>query len=140
MDPGQTRGLVTNPVDEAECPGWMCAVVRRRFSSGSAGCPSQKLCQPQETLDSRPLLVHASYTYAYTQLLHEPSVSKPDGINGRDRTNAEGETDFRWSVWDEGHRIQMGENVHSRADDCEAQAVEFCWRDLGHKPDKVTRL
>ncbi len=55
-------------------------------------------------------------------------------------TNAEGETDFRWSVWDEGHRIQMGDNVHSRADDCEVQALEFCWRDLGHKPAKVTRL
>ncbi len=41
-------------------------------------------------------------------------------------TNVEGETGFRWSVWDEGHRIQMGENVHSRADDCEVQAVEFC--------------
>ncbi len=56
------------------------------------------------------------------------------------RTNAEGETDFRWSVWSDGYRIQMGENVRSRADDCEAQALEFCWRDLGHKPDKVTRL
>ncbi len=52
-------------------------------------------------------------------------------------TNAEGKTGFRWSVWDEGHRIQMGENVHSRADDCEAQAVEFCWRKLGRKPDSA---
>ncbi len=52
-------------------------------------------------------------------------------------TNAEGETDFRWSVWDEGHPIQMGENVHSRADDCEAQAAEFSWRKLGRKPDRV---
>ncbi len=55
-------------------------------------------------------------------------------------TNAEGETDFGWSVWSEGHRIQMGENAHSRADDCEAQAVEFCWRKLGRKPDRVNRL
>ncbi len=31
-------------------------------------------------------------------------------------TNAEGETDFRWSVWAEGHRIQMGENTHSSAE------------------------
>ena len=52
-------------------------------------------------------------------------------------TNAEGETDFRWSVWGDGHRIQMGENAHSRADDCEAEAVEFCWRKLGRKPDCV---
>ncbi len=55
-------------------------------------------------------------------------------------TNAEGETAFNWSVWDEGHRIQMGPNPHSTAEDCEAQALEFCWRDLGHKPDKVTQL
>ncbi len=55
-------------------------------------------------------------------------------------TNAKGGTDFRWSVWRDGYRIQMGPNAHSTADDCEAQALEFCWRDLGHKPDKVTRL
>ncbi len=55
-------------------------------------------------------------------------------------TNAKGETAFNWSVWGEGHRIQMGENALSSADDCEAQAVEFCWRKLGRKPDKVTRL
>ncbi len=56
------------------------------------------------------------------------------------RTNAEGQTDFRWSVWSDGFRIQMGPSPHSTAEDCEAQALEFCWRDLGHKPDKVTRL
>ena len=55
-------------------------------------------------------------------------------------TNAEGKTDFRWSVWSDGRRIQMGENVHSRANDCEAQAIEFCWRKLGRRPDRVTRL
>ncbi len=55
-------------------------------------------------------------------------------------TNAEGQTDFRWSVWSDGHRIQMGPSPYSTAEDCEAQALEFCWRDLGHKPDKVTRL
>ncbi len=55
-------------------------------------------------------------------------------------TNADGETGFRWSVWREGYRIQMGENAHSSTDDCEAEAVEFCWRELGRKPDKVTRL
>ena len=55
-------------------------------------------------------------------------------------TKAEGETDFRWSVWSDGYRIQMGPSSHSTAEGCEAQALEFCWRDLGHKPDKVTRL
>jgi len=51
-------------------------------------------------------------------------------------TNAEGETAFNWSVWGGGHRIQMGENTHSSADDCEVEAVEF----FGGKPDRVTRL
>ncbi len=55
-------------------------------------------------------------------------------------TNTEGETDFRWSVWSDGYRIQMGASPQSTAEDCEAQALEFCWRDLGQKPDKVTRL
>ncbi len=55
-------------------------------------------------------------------------------------TNNKGETDFRWSVWSDGYRVQIGPSPHSTADDCEAQAREFCWRDLGHKPDKVTRL
>ena len=55
-------------------------------------------------------------------------------------TNAEGETAFNWSVWGEGHRIQMGEITRRNAEDCEVEAVEFCWRKLGRKPDKVTRL
>ncbi len=55
-------------------------------------------------------------------------------------TNAKGETAFNWSVWGDGHRIEMGAITHSSADDCEAQAVEFCWRKLGRKPDRVTRL
>ncbi len=55
-------------------------------------------------------------------------------------TNVEGETAFNWSVWGEGHRIQMGEITRRNAEDCEVEAVEFCWRKLGRKPDKVTRL
>ncbi len=55
-------------------------------------------------------------------------------------SNTQGETDFRWSVWSDGDRIEMGQNTHSEADDCEAEAVEFCWRALGQKPDQITRL
>ncbi len=54
--------------------------------------------------------------------------------------NAEGKTDFRWSVWSDGFRIQIGPSLHATVEDSEAEALEFCWRDLGHKPDKVTRL
>jgi hypothetical protein len=32
-------------------------------------------------------------------------------------TNAEGETDFRWSVWRDGFRIQMGPEAHSTVED-----------------------
>ncbi len=55
-------------------------------------------------------------------------------------TNAEGGTAFQWSVWGEGHRIQSAGKTHSDADDCEVEALDFCWRELGRKPDKVTRL
>ena len=55
-------------------------------------------------------------------------------------TSAEGETAFNWSVWGEGHRIEMGEITRRNAEDCEVEAVEFCWRKLGRKPDRVTRL
>ena len=55
-------------------------------------------------------------------------------------TNTEGQTVFNWSVWGEGHRIEMGEITRRNADDCEVEAVEFCWRKLGRKPDKIARL
>ncbi len=55
-------------------------------------------------------------------------------------TNAGGATDFRWSVWRDGHRIQMGPNVHSSAEAGEREALEFCRRGLGCEPDKLTRL
>ncbi len=54
--------------------------------------------------------------------------------------NSEGGIAFHWTIWGEGHPIEMAENTHSSADDCEVEAVEFCWRELGRKPDKVTRL
>ena len=55
-------------------------------------------------------------------------------------TNADGATDFRWSVWRDGHRIQMGPNVHSSAEAGEREAREFCRRGLRCEPDKLTRL
>ena len=55
-------------------------------------------------------------------------------------TNPGGATDFRWSVWRDGHRIQMGPDVHSSAEAGEREALEFCRRSLGCEPDKVTRL
>ncbi len=39
-----------------------------------------------------------------------------------------------------GIEFEMGSNTHSDADDCGAEAVEFCWRALGQKPDQITKL
>jgi len=39
--------------------------------------------------------------------------------------NAQGETDFRWSVWSDGDRIEMGSNAHSNGDDCEGKLLGF---------------
>ena len=55
-------------------------------------------------------------------------------------TNAEGEATFSWSVWDGDQQIEIDRTTHFSASDCEAHAADFCWRTLGYKPDKVTRL
>ncbi len=55
-------------------------------------------------------------------------------------TGADGTTDYRWSVWRDGHRIAMGSTAFSSSDDCESEALDFCMKGLGRKPDKVTRL
>lgn len=54
-------------------------------------------------------------------------------------TNGEGEALFEWSVWDDDRQIQTVRTTHFSVSQCEANAVEFCWRELGFKPDKVTR-
>lgn len=48
-------------------------------------------------------------------------------------------TEFRWSVWRDGHRVQMG-GSYADAAACEAAAAEFCAKMLGAKVDRVTRL
>ncbi len=54
-------------------------------------------------------------------------------------TGADGTTEYRWSVWQDGHRIEMGGRAFTDADDCETEA-EFYVKALGKKSDKVTRL
>ncbi len=49
-------------------------------------------------------------------------------------------TVHRWSVWRDGHRIARGRKAFTDADDCESEALDFCGKTLGEKPDKVTRL
>ncbi len=48
-------------------------------------------------------------------------------------------TEYRWSVWQDGHRIATGRKAFTDADDCETEA-EFYVKALGKKSDKVTRL
>ncbi len=54
--------------------------------------------------------------------------------------NSEGGIAFHWPIWGEGHPLEMAVNRPARADAGAGEAVEFCWRELGRKPDKVTRL
>ncbi len=55
-------------------------------------------------------------------------------------TRPDSTTVHRWSVWQVGHRIEMGGKAFLDADDCETEALDFCVKALGKKPDKVTRL
>lgn len=48
-------------------------------------------------------------------------------------------TEFRWSVWRDGARIEM-DGPYPEADDAEAAAVDYCAKALGRKADRVTRL
>ena len=53
--------------------------------------------------------------------------------------NAEGEPTFQWSVWDNEQQIETGRTPHFSAAHCEESAVDYCWQQLGYKPDKVSR-
>ena len=48
-------------------------------------------------------------------------------------------TDFRWSVWQDGSRIQMG-GPHRSLEESEGEALAYCRTSLGRKPDRVERL
>ncbi len=55
-------------------------------------------------------------------------------------TGPYGTAEYRSSVWWDGHRIARGRKAFTDADDCETEALDFCVKALGKKPDKVTRL
>ncbi len=96
--------------------------------------------EPEPCPRSRAFLLHLIALSYAPRIILLYAISTMIEIVIERWTSAEGETDFRWSVWSEGHRMEMGENTHSSADDCEVEAVEFCWRKLGRKPDRVSRL
>ena len=53
--------------------------------------------------------------------------------------NPDGTTDFFWSVWRAGSRIEMG-GRHRSSEMAEAEATAHCLKSLGVRPDRVTRL
>jgi len=53
--------------------------------------------------------------------------------------NLDKSTDFRWSVWRDGARLQMG-GPHVSLEASEQDATEFCRKSLGRDPDRVERL
>jgi hypothetical protein len=54
-------------------------------------------------------------------------------------TNLNQTTDFRWSVWVDGKRVQMG-GPHKSAEESEREGKGYCTRALSRQPDRVTRL
>ena len=55
-------------------------------------------------------------------------------------TNRDGSTDYRWSVWRDGHRLDMGGRPYAESGECEKEARAFCLQALGQEPDKVSHL
>jgi hypothetical protein len=54
-------------------------------------------------------------------------------------SNPDKSTDYRWSVWHAGSRVQMG-GPHDSADASEREAIEFCRKSFQRAPDRVERL
>lgn len=54
-------------------------------------------------------------------------------------TALDGTTDYRWSVWRDGRRVQMG-GPHDAAAESEAASRAFCIEELDCAPDRITRL
>ena len=52
---------------------------------------------------------------------------------------ADDTVEFVWSVWRNGHRMQLG-GPQPSADAAEREATSFCRTALGTAPDSVTRL
>lgn len=50
-----------------------------------------------------------------------------------------GATDYLWSVWEGGRRLQMGGRFDSAAA-AEAAALAYCRDALGRPPDRVRQL
>jgi len=54
-------------------------------------------------------------------------------------SNPDRSTDYRWSVWRGGSRVQMG-GPHVSAAASEREAIEFCRKSFQRPPDRIERL
>ena len=54
-------------------------------------------------------------------------------------TNPDKSTDYRWSIWRAGTRVQMG-GPHASAEASERDAVAFCRKNFQRAPDRIERL
>lgn len=54
-------------------------------------------------------------------------------------TNPDGSVNFMWSVWRDGKRVGMGRPQRA-VELAETEGGQWCWRELKHPPDRVTRL
>jgi len=54
-------------------------------------------------------------------------------------TNLDKSTDYRWSVWRGGTRVEMG-GPHPSAEASEDAAVEYCRKSFKRAPDRIERL
>ena len=54
-------------------------------------------------------------------------------------TDAVGKSDYLWSVWDRGRRVEMGGRFET-AEAAQAAARQFCRDSLGEEPSRVRHL
>ena len=54
-------------------------------------------------------------------------------------TNLNQSIDYRWSVWVDGRRVQMG-GPHETADESEREGRAYCQKSLARELGRVTRL
>ena len=54
-------------------------------------------------------------------------------------SNPDGSSDYMWSVWQNGNRIQMS-GTYPTSEAAEAEAVQFCTETLNTTADRITRL
>ncbi len=52
----------------------------------------------------------------------------------------DGTVDYRWSVWRDGRRVEMGREAQSSAAASEREARAYCRDALRCEPDRITRL